>query len=395
MSLAKAALDGLKDCKCEKMALRERPPIPYVPEKDSVQDTVSSFKDNHLKTLINEGTELRVPIWHSSTRKAFLIHVGSAQEAIKKKGYFKSFEEYSETFANKRKKIKELKDQLTALKEASETSAETSGQTGIPRKSNKNSKETTVEASKEGSVTLCAAIKAELKQALEAAEEATVKRDKAPEDMFQLYANLLSINARYAWNKIVQEQTNANPYTDLQGLTRKGPRGMSRKSFDDCVMFHLLTVFPNNAAEQERYYITNVLKKPQRIRIHQFVQPVGQLNSYILQLPCWYYSPSVKANTIPMNVPFAKADLSSHILQMCPYVWQDQYNLHKKGGTPVDMRSLLLSLEAIERVCGQERSEKSNASRDEKALHSKKKGLKRPGTDNNVRVPKKARTKKL
>jgi hypothetical protein len=156
---------------------------------------------------------------------------------------------------------------------------------------------------------------AELKQAVEAAEEATSKRDKAAEDMFQLYANLLSVNARYAWNKIVQEQTNANPYTDLQGLTKKGPRGLLRKSFEDCVMFHLLTVFPNSAAEQERYYIMNVLKKLQRVSICQFVQHVEQLNSYILQLPCWYYSPSVKPKMIPKNVPFAKADLLSHISQ--------------------------------------------------------------------------------
>jgi hypothetical protein len=54
------------------------------------------------------------------------------------------------------------------------------------------------------------------------------------------------------------------------------------------------------------------------------------------------------------------------------------------------MCSLLLSLEAIKRVCGQERSNKSNTSCDEKALHSKKKGMKRPGTDNSARVPKKA-----
>jgi hypothetical protein len=79
----------------------------------------------------------------------------------------------------------------------------------------------------------------------------------------------------------------------------------------------------------------------------------------------------VKQNTIPMNVPFAKADLLSHLFRMCPYSWQDQYNLHKKGGTPVDMRSLLLSLEAIKCLCGQERYEKSNASHD-KALHSNK-----------------------
>ena len=61
----------------------------------------------------------------------------------------------------------------------------------------------------------------------------------------------------------------------------------------------------------------------------------------------------------------------------------------------MDMRSLLLSLEAIEHVCGQERSKKSNASRDKKALHSNKKGTKQPGTDNNARVPKKSCTEKL
>ncbi len=58
MSLAKVAPDGLKDRECKKMTLRERPPIPYVPEKDSVQETVSSFKEAHLKMLINSGTEL-------------------------------------------------------------------------------------------------------------------------------------------------------------------------------------------------------------------------------------------------------------------------------------------------------------------------------------------------
>jgi len=58
MSLAKATPDGLKHCECKKMTLRERPPIPYVPEKDSVQETVSSFKEAHLKMLIKEGMEL-------------------------------------------------------------------------------------------------------------------------------------------------------------------------------------------------------------------------------------------------------------------------------------------------------------------------------------------------
>jgi hypothetical protein len=83
-------------------------------------------------------------------------------------------------------------------------------------------------------------------------------------------------------------------------------------------MFHLLTMFPNNAAEQEMYYITNVLKKPKRISVCQFVQHVEQLNSFIAQLPCWFHSPSAKPNTTPVYVPFTEADLPSHVLQMCP-----------------------------------------------------------------------------
>jgi hypothetical protein len=135
--------------------------------------------------------------------------------------------------------------------------------------------------------------------------------------MFQFYANLLSLDAKYAWNKIVWEQTEADTFKDLQGMSRKGPSGLLRESFDQCLMFHLLTVFPNNAAKQEKYYLSNVLKKPQRVGIRQVVQRLEQLNPYIAQLPCWYYSPSYNAGMMPANVPFSKADLVSHILWMC------------------------------------------------------------------------------
>ena len=63
-------------------------------------------------------------------------------------------------------------------------------------------------------------------------------------------------------NSVLHEQTTSDTYIDLQGCAKKGPRGLSHKSFDDCVMFHLLTAFSNNAAEQEWYYIMDVLKKP-------------------------------------------------------------------------------------------------------------------------------------
>ncbi len=44
------------------------------------------------------------------------------------------------------------------------------------------------------------------------------------------------------------------------------------ESFQDCITFHLLDMFPNDAAEQQRYYISNVLKKPQRVPVRYFFQ---------------------------------------------------------------------------------------------------------------------------
>ncbi len=64
-------------------------------------------------------------------------------------------------------------------------------------------KETTDEADDDGSATLRAETKAELKQTALVAKGVADLRDKAAQDMFQLYANLLSVDARYAWNKIV------------------------------------------------------------------------------------------------------------------------------------------------------------------------------------------------
>jgi hypothetical protein len=74
---------------------------------------------------------------------------------------------------------------------------------------------------------LQAKIEAELNAAQEAVTEAKNRAEAAANDMFQLYANLLSVDAKYAWNKIVHEQTASDPYTDLQGCTKKRTQGTS------------------------------------------------------------------------------------------------------------------------------------------------------------------------
>jgi hypothetical protein len=119
-----------------------------------------------------------------------------------------------------------------------------------------------------------APFQADLEKAKSAAENARGTMTAAATKMFAIYADLLSVKVKYAWNKIIQEQTEGNPHVDLQGVSQKGPRGMSHQLFDGYVLFHLLNVFSINMAEQEKYYITNVLKKPQRVNVCQFVRCV-------------------------------------------------------------------------------------------------------------------------
>jgi hypothetical protein len=140
----------------------------------------------------------------------------------------------------------------------------------------------------------------------------------AASKMFAFYLILLSSKSKYACNKILIKQMESNPYVNLQSVSLEGPRGMSCKSFNNCVVFHLLTVFPINTAGQEKYYITNVLKKPQCVDVHQFVRQVEQVNAYIAHMPCFYYSPNADASTKPENILFMEAELGSHVLRVCP-----------------------------------------------------------------------------
>ncbi len=95
---------------------------------------------------------------------------------------------------------------------------------------------------------------ANLEKAKKAAKDAKGAMTTAASKMFVFYANLLSVESKYVWNKIIVKQTESNPYVDLQGVSQEGPRGISRKLFDDSLVSHLLTMFPINMAEQEKYY---------------------------------------------------------------------------------------------------------------------------------------------
>jgi hypothetical protein len=111
------------------------------------------------------------------------------------------------------------------------------------------------------------------------------------------------------------------------------------ESFQDCITFHLLDMFPSNAAKQQHFYISNVLKKPQQVPVRYFFQGIEQLNSYLLHLPCTYDSPHKIAATKPIQ-SFDEAELANLLLCMCPKSWQDQYDL-TQDLLPQSIRKLL------------------------------------------------------
>jgi hypothetical protein len=116
MSLAKAVPEGIRDKGCKRFALQERPPVPYVPEKDTIQETVSTLKnDQSLKTNIGEDAELPLPIWHFGTRKTFLMHVSTVLNAIKKQGTFKAYKEACKAYVEQHKMVKQAKATLALL----------------------------------------------------------------------------------------------------------------------------------------------------------------------------------------------------------------------------------------------------------------------------------------
>jgi hypothetical protein len=237
------------------------------------------------------------------------MHVMGVLDAIKKRGTFKDYKKAKKAYVETKETVELVEAGLTlldgtslgakinfkkkALAKAKEATKEALAKTPETKSETKEAKEAT-EVTED---TMKAGFQADLEKVKRAVEDAKGAMTTATSQMFTFYSNLLSPESKYSWSKIISKQMESNQFVNLQGVSLEGPRGMSCKLFNNCMMFHLLTAFPINAAEQEKYYITNVLKRPQRINVHQFVCCVEQLNAYINQMPCFYYSLKSNAST--------------------------------------------------------------------------------------------------
>ena len=64
--------------------------------------------------------------------------------------------------------------------------------------------------------------------------------------------------------KTLGEHVDVTPWTDLFGAEHAEEE---KRSWRSCITFHLLMVFWSDAAETQQFYISNGLKKPNRVPI--------------------------------------------------------------------------------------------------------------------------------
>jgi hypothetical protein len=271
MRLLKFVPEGRKPQECERTKLREPLPVPYIPTKDEVQEEVTKLRNLEIKTTIKKDTTLNFPVWHKNgTREAFLMHVTAVLDAIKKCGHFQDYKKAEKVHKEVKKAVESARAGLSLLNGTGAKSrwfckkkAKEAAEKALAKAQDSESEAREAkEASEVNNDSMKAGFLKDLEKAKQAQSTAKGTMTAAASKMFSFYSNLLSHESKYPWNKIVSKQTESDPYVNLQGDSLEAPRGMSCKLFNDCIMFHLLTAFPINAAEQEKYYISNVLKKP-------------------------------------------------------------------------------------------------------------------------------------
>ncbi len=181
MSLVKAVPEGIKDKECKRFALGKCPPVPYVPEKGPIQETVSALKSNQsLKTTIRDDMELH---W-----EAFLMYISTAVNAVKKRGTFNAHAEASGLYVEHHEAAKQAKAALVVLNNTTSEGEKTS------KKASQKTKKGMALADTPDPE-LSAEYEKDLEKAKFAAETPKNKKESAAKEMFQFYANLLSADA--------------------------------------------------------------------------------------------------------------------------------------------------------------------------------------------------------
>jgi hypothetical protein len=234
MSTNLKSTDMLKDAECEKGQLAQRPPIPYVP----LVDVVTPKEDPAvLKVKLPDDSHISVPIFSHGNNEEYIAHIVAVLRIIEQKGLQKKCRVYAKAVAKRQAALKNLQ-------EASEP---------------QDTVLTSVDV---------AACKVEIEQTTQMLQESQRAHDKANAKSYEQLRNLLSGDTQSQWDCVCREMHENDLWAAVKGKITKGRRPQTWMSFLDCLeLYNKLTVFSADAAEKQRFYIQQAVRKPQRATV--------------------------------------------------------------------------------------------------------------------------------
>ena len=228
MSASSKAPEGLKDSECEKGHLGNRPPVPYVPPTDLLQTKESS---EVLKVKLSDGTVFSMGIFAKGTPEDYLQHIIAVLRLIDQKGLRELCKKHA----------KEMKTTAATL-------------IAIKRKSTGSQSENSDESPED--------LELERKLTQELLSTASKQYNEAVGATYELLRNLLAGEPQTQWDRIIREMHERDSWAGPNGKKQDGKRPKGFKAFKDCLELLKLTVFSADAAERQRYYIQQGVRKP-------------------------------------------------------------------------------------------------------------------------------------
>jgi hypothetical protein len=280
---------------------------------------------SQIKVELSNGVESRQPVWegHGSPEN-FLCHMQGMREALEDMGLFRKYEEARQKVSRAKEQVREQKDLREVVLEQIENTVLESDKEPLREEAAKHSK----------------AIK-EFKAAVAAAKQEQVA---AMATIFSTTASFFRGDGNTPWDNIVHEQTQKDPWTNLRGEEQSGIHGKTMAAWNDCYTLMLKTVFTNNAAERQKFYLTLLRLNPSKMKVRPFLQRFTMLASYVGELPSLIHSRDGTDATMPVE-PYGDGELATIGLHAMPNNWRTQYDLVHKA--PRDVQYLQDALEKI------------------------------------------------
>jgi hypothetical protein len=241
MSTSLKSPDGLKDAECKKGQLSHRLLIPYVPVVDIV---MPKEEPQVFKIKLPDASHLSMPIYSRGNKEEYLAHIVAVLRVIEQKGLPKKCRVLAKAVAR-------WSEALKILQKAAESQDTVS---------------TSVDVT---------ALKVEIEQTNQMLQEAQKAHAKAIAESYEQLRNLLSGDAQSQWDRVCHEMHERDLWAAVNSQMTKGKHLRTWMSFLDCLELHKLTVFSADAAKRQRFYIQQVVRKPQRATVRQHISHMG------------------------------------------------------------------------------------------------------------------------